>query len=124
LNTVNFQNVDCKASLYKVTLFVMSQLSQIGAIYCMKEVDFNSSALSSIYTYFLLLLLCFHAFVWQKLLALVPISVVYPATALLFPVILGLGWVVYDEAIAWRDLISVALIMCGVYMLLRREECN
>ncbi|MGQ4660280.1 hypothetical protein [Lysobacter sp. F6437] len=58
---------------------------------------------------------------WGSLHRHFPLSVAYPASALLFPGILALAWF-FDEPIATAQLVGVALVLLGVALLLSEKH--
>lgn len=106
-----------------LSLFFLSQLTQLGAIYCTKMIDFNMDLDSSAYVLIFVLILCLvsHAYIWQKLLMLVPLSKVYPATAIQFPLLLLMGIYMFDEILTLNKIFGVALIVAGVFLLVGKK---
>jgi len=110
-----------------IGLFSLSQAGQIGAIYCAKLMALEP--VGKLWEYLLtpyimwlvfalVSCLVIQAFCWQQVLKQAPLSRVYPATAVQFPLLAVMGWWLFAEALTLAKCLGIVMVMVGVYLLL------
>lgn len=109
-----------------ITFFILAQICQLFAIWASKELSGHSLSVFDYArqweVYIIILMLISQAYFWQQVLKMVPLSKVYPATAVQFPLVMILGYLAYEDQISSNMIFGVFLISVGVACLLWKSD--